>query len=397
VALTKRQIDSFTYDGRARDIRYDGKDGVPGFGVRINPGGSKTFILQYRLKGDRTKGVRPLYTIGKYGAWTLQQARQKARKLIVDIDNGIDPKRLSKTQGITLKEFAPVFLADMEARGKATVDEMRRRTEKRLLPALGRKFLTEITRGDVSRLHSQIGRSAKIEANRVVQLLKLLFSRAEKMGYIPEGTPNPCVGVDLFPEHSRTRYLDEEELQRLIAALKAEPAHIQSLLLLYLTTGLRKSELLGLEWPDVHLEHEEGAYLWVGNTKGGRPLRLALSPQAVSLFQEIPTRVYGRFVFPSPVRYNQPLKDFKRYWSRIRERADLPGVTIHDLRRTVGSRLAQAGVPIHHISEVLGHRDSAVTAIYARLSEDNQRAALDKVGSDLEELLGPLQANIVKQ
>ena len=150
MALTKRAIDGFTYDGRARDIRYDGPDGVPGFGVRINPGGSKTLLLQYRLEGDRTKGVRPLLTIGKFGTWTVQQARQKARQLLVDVQNGIDPKASTKTEGIMLEGFAPIFMDDMRTRGMRTAGEMERRIQKRLVPQLGKKDLVDITRADVS-------------------------------------------------------------------------------------------------------------------------------------------------------------------------------------------------------------------------------------------------------
>ena len=61
MALTKKRIDSFKWDGRSRDIRWDGKDGVPFFGVRCNPGGSKTFMVEYRLPGNRKK---TLYSIG---------------------------------------------------------------------------------------------------------------------------------------------------------------------------------------------------------------------------------------------------------------------------------------------------------------------------------------------
>ena len=299
---------------------------------------------------------------------------------------------------MTLKQFSEVFLADMQARSKATLPEMRRRIEKRLKPALGDKVMTDITRGDVSQLHSKIGRTAKVEANRCIQLLRTMYSRAEKLGYIEAGSLNPAKGIDLFPEQSRTRYLDEPELQRLLAALKDETVLIQSLILLYLCTGLRKSELLGLKWKDVYLDHSEGPFVDVSNTKSGRDLRLALSPQAVDLLKAIlPTdRSYSAYCFPSNVRVNKPLADFKRQWSRIRERAGLPDITVHDLRRTVGSRMAQSGVPIEHIAQVLNHRDPAITQVYARLSEDSQRAALEQAGADLEALLGPLRVQEIE-
>ena len=389
MALTKRQIDSFTYDGRSRDIRWDGADGVPWFGVRINPGGSKTFIVEYRLEGSRKKR---LYSIGKYGKWTLQQGRERAREILVGVDQGIDPTAPTKVEGTTLANFAPIFMDDMRTRGVRTHGEMSRRIHKRLLPALGKTPLAGIARSDVTKLHGSIGKQARIEANRVVQLLKTMIARAEMMGYLVEGHPNPCRGIDLFSEKSRTRYLDDREFLRLKEALRSEPIHIQALIRLYLLSGLRKLELLSLPWDAVHINHPEGDHVDISQTKNGRALRLALTPEMTAILMAIPTRMHSRWVFPSPVRTNQHLADFKRDWHRIRSKAELQDVTIHDLRRTTGSILAQAGVPLEHISQVLNHSNSEVTRIYARMHKDNQRDALEVASGVLDDVSGELSA-----
>ena len=391
MALTKRAIDSFTYDGRARDIRYDGPDGVPGFGVRINPGGSKTFLLQYRLEGDRTKGVRPLLTIGKFGTWTVQQARQKARQLLVDVQNGIDPKASTKTEGITLEGFAPIFMDDMRTRGMRTAGEMERRIQKRLVPQLGKKDLVDITRADVTKLHGAIGKTAKIEANRCIQLLKTMLARAEMMGYLPAGSVNPCKGIDRYKETSRTRYLDARELVALREALQDEPAWVRGLIRFYLVSGLRKMELLSLPWDAVKLNHPEGDYLDISMTKNGRDLRLALTAEMTAILQSIPSRMHSPWVFPSPVRPAHHLSDFKKVWQRVRSKAGLEDVNVHDLRRTTGSILAQAGVPLEHISQVLNHSNSEITRVYARLHKDNQRDALVVSSEVLDQVFGAIE------
>lgn len=410
MALTPTLIDKFVYeeDGAKPDYRWDtkyGKGGVKAFALRVYPSGYKSFVMAYRMDGDINPRWHTLGSCEQLKAqWEAEgepkartyvdYARDQAHRLLGRVRQGIHPKTSDNIKSsMTLTQFSEVFLADMQARNKATLSEMRRRIEKRLKPALGDRVLTDITRADVNQLHAKIGRTAKIESNRCIQLLRTMYSRAEKLGYIAAGSLNPAKGIDLFPEQSRSRYLDEAELQRLLTALKEETLLIQCLIMLYLCTGLRKSELLGLAWKDVYLDHPEGAHVDVSNTKNGRDLRLALSPQAVDLFKALQSQYQDKtpYCFPSEVRgFRKPLADFKRQWTRIRNSAGLPDVTVHDLRRTVGSRMAQSGVPLEHIAQVLNHRDPAITAVYARLSQDTQRDALIAAGRDLEELLGPL-------
>ena len=390
MALTKKKIDSFKWDGRSRDIRWDGKDGVPFFGVRCNPGGSKTFMVEYRLLGNRKKS---LYSIGGYGKWTLQQAREEARRILVGVDRGIDPKAPTKAKELTVKECAKVFLEDAQTRDVTTWRGMERRFEKRIIPALGRKILLDVSRADIARLHTSISnepRKPKVEANRIVQLLKSMFNRAERLGLVPEGHRNPCKGVELHRELSRVRYLSDIELKKLDAALRSEPIHVQCLIRLYLLLGVRKQELLSLAWDDVHLDSSEGPHIYIGNTKNGRPLTLFLAQTAADLFRAIPTQAMSRWVFTSPRRTGHHLKDFKNYWIRIRDRTEIKDCTVHDLRRTCGSVMAQSGVPLQHISEVLNQSSPEVTKIYARLSQNNQLEASEKAAEVIDKLFGEL-------
>jgi integrase len=387
MALTKREIDSFTHDGRSMDFRSDGIGGVPNFGVRVFPSGAKSFVLGYRLPHSRNQRW---LTVGKVGVFSIQQARKEAARILAEIGHGIDPKAPAKAEGITLEGFAPIFMGDMRTRGMRTTGEMERRINKHLVPSLGKKYLADIKRADIARLHSAIGKKAKVEANRVAQLIKTMLSRAEMLGYTEEGTPNPCRGLKLYKETSRARYLDDRELFRLREALAEEPVHIQALIRLLLFSGLRKSELLSLPWDAVKINHPEGDHIDVTQTKNGRPLRLALTGEMRETLMSIPTRVHSKWVFPSPVRTNHHINDFKRDWKRIRERAELGDVTVHDLRRTCGSLMAQGGVPIEAISQVLNHSNSDVTRIYARMSEDTQRSALEVASNKVAAVLGEL-------
>ncbi len=422
MAITPTNIDKFVYEeaNRRADYRWDtqhGKGGEAGFAVRVYASGHKSFVIAYRMEDD----ISPRwYTLGSCQAlkteWEaegepkapsyVEYARDKARQLQLGVSRGIDPKNPEELTLLTLEEYAPQFIDHMTLHGKATVGEMQRRITKHLIPKFGSKLLVDITKKEVTDLHSKIGKTAKVEANRVIQLLKTMYNTAEKLG-VDTPAKNPAKGIDPFKEESRPNYLKPGQLKKLLAALKEETTTIQCLILLYLCTGLRKRELLGLAWKDVHLDHPEGAHVDVSNTKNGRDLRLALSQQAVDLFRRLEDeRESGiDFCFPSsrtnsanPTAWtnihsrtlvNQPLADFKTQWARIRKSAGLPNTTIHDLRRTVGSRMAQSGVPVEHIMQVLNHRDAKVTEVYMRLSRDTQREALESAGRDLEELLGP--------
>ncbi len=83
------------------------------------------------------------------------------------------------------------------------------------------------------------------------------------------------------------------------------------------------------------------------------------------------------YVFPSPSDPEKPRGDIKRTWARVRERAGLEDVRVHDLRRTVGAWMASAGASELVIGEVLGHSDPAATRVYARITDESAREALE--------------------
>ncbi len=96
------------------------------------------------------------------------------------------------------------------------------------------------------------------------------------------------------------------------------------------------------------------------------------------LFSALPSRFQSEWVFPSDKRSNQPLVNANKAWSRIRNRAGLADVRIHDLRRTNGSWLAAQGASLPLIGRVLNHSNPTTTAIYARLDLEPIREALER-------------------
>jgi len=377
VGLTKAAIDAATYTGtnNARCVLWD--DEVPGFGCRIFPSGRKGFVLSYRAAG-RSR----LLTIGTNGVLTLDQARTVARSELAKVETeGADPvaAREQERQGETMRDLCAAYM-DRHGNAKKSGDEDQRRINAYVLPKWGSLKARAITRPDVETLHRTIGKRAPYEANRVLALLSKMFELARRWGFVPDGHGNPARDIDRFTEAKRDRWVTHDELPRLAQAINEEPnASARAALWLYLLTGARKTELLTAQWSDVDWTRAE---LRLPDTKAGRVHYIPLSPPAVALLRDLPQTEGNPYVLPGKLP-GAHLVNISKPWGRVRTAAGVADVRLHDLRRTVGSWLAQSGNSLHLIGRVLNHSNQSTTAVYARFGEDSVRAALDQHGARL--------------
>ena len=386
MALTKRDLDRLEYDpqGPTTQIVYDGSD-LPGFGVRVFPSGVKSFVVWYRTG----KGKKRLHTVGKYGPFTIQQARDLARKALLEAKTGADPleERREARRGDTVRDFASVYIERHAKKHKKSWRDDQRRLNTYVIPALGQRKLADVKRSDVARLHGNIGDTKPYEANRVLALLAVAFNKAAEWGYLPEEAPNPAVRVQRFREKSRDRWVKPNELPELLKAIEAEPnIYIRAAFKLYLLTGLRRSELLGLQWKDVDFTRKE---LRLEDTKAGRSHVVPLSAPAIEIFRSLPKQLGNPYVLPGQL-HGRPLVNVAKPWGRIRKAAGLEAVRLHDLRRTVGSWMAAGGASLPLIGKVLNHSNASTTQVYARLAEDAAREVLEKHGARIGPLLSVL-------
>jgi len=233
--------------------------------------------------------------------------------------------------------------------------------------------LSSIFRKDVAILHMETGENhGHYSANRLIALLRKMFNLAQIWG-IYEGE-NPATRIQMFPEKKRERFVHPDELPRLMEALKGEENfYIRAAFLVCLFTGARRGEVLGARWEDINLD--EGVWR-IPETKARRSHLLPLPGPVRELLRNLPVMADNPFVFPGR-RANSHLVCVSKAWSRIRTRAELPDVRIHDLRRTVGSWLAGSGASLPLIGKVLNHSQPSTTAIYARLNIEPVRVALE--------------------
>jgi len=391
--LTKRMIDAAAYRGQdnARDVRWD--DDPHGLGLRIYPSGRKSFVVAYR----NANGVKRMAALGDFGVMTLEDARRAARRMLVQVDDAkIDPlaeKRRQRLEGKT-GTVAALFRAYVEARRTDRHRPMKRPADvlwygdKYIFPTFGSRPWRDVRRSEVREWHASI-RSPYI-ANRALQALRAAFywrlwQEDDSAGNRrrESDTRNPCAGIDLRPERVRKVRLELAELPKLEAAINAETAdsYLRGLFRFILATGCRRTEALTLKWDDVQLE--EPATATFRDTKAAPEHIVALSAYAVAQLQALPRLSDNPYVFIGRVSGSH-LAAPNKAWERIRKRAGLEHLTIHDLRRTFGSWLGDAGFTSKQIGAALGHRSDITSRVYMQIGDQSKRAASDAVGHILE-------------
>ena len=376
--LTKRVLDAAQYEG-GTDYRWD--EVLPGFGARVYPSGKKSFVVSYRLHGRKK-----IMVLGKYGVLTLDQARKKARAALVSAADGADPSSARQALRVapTVADLADRYLEEHARPKKKTksVEEDERMLAQRILPAIGTLKVMAVDRNDIATLHARLHETPYL-ANRVLALLSKAFNLAETWGWRDPGS-NPCRHVDHYPERNRERHLSAEEISRLGEVLgeveqerSALPGAIAVVRLLLLT-GCRLREIMHLRWEDVDFER---SCLHLPDSKTGRRT-VHIGSAALDVLTHIEREKGNPWVIRG-ARRGQHLVNPTKPWHRIRERAGLSDVRLHDLRHTYASFGAGAGFSLLLIGKMLGHRNASTTQRYAHLAASPVRQAVEAVGSDI--------------
>jgi len=379
--ITKRAVDALKpgADG-AEAVLWDTE--VKGFGVRVQRGGSKSYIVHYRTGSGRRAPLRKL-TIGKHGApWTPEKARSEAKRLLGIVETGADPAadKIARKEAPTLGDLAERFLAEhAEAKRKAsTATEYRRLLDRIILPALGKRKVIEITRQDVGKLHHSL-RQAPYQANRVLAVLSKMFNLAEHWGLRPDGL-NPCRHVEKFGERKRERMLSSAELGRLGEALSAHAGspYTAAAVKLLVFTGARLNEVLSLRWDWIDFDRGEAR---LPDSKTGAKT-LHLPPPALSVLAELP-RLDGNPHVIVGHKTGAAMVNLEKPWRAIRATAGLDDVRLHDLRHAFASVAASSGMGLPIIGKILGHTQAATTHRYAHLASDPVKAAAAAVAGKI--------------
>ncbi|MBN8828205.1 MAG: tyrosine-type recombinase/integrase [Sphingobacteriia bacterium] len=357
-----------------RAYYYDSK--LNGLGIMIFPSGTKTFFVYKRVNGKPDK-----IKLGRFPDMSIEQARKAATSCLNDISQGIDPNKDKKKlrNEMLFSELFSKYLEEYAKKRKKSWHIDKGYYDNHL-EILYKKKISSILKQDIEKLHHLIKERAGLyAANRTISLIQTVYNKAIDWGY--EGL-NPALRIKKFKENARDRFLKPDEISSFFEAINNEPNDvIKAFFYISLFTGARKSNVLSMQWKDLHLDSDP--YWKIPETKNGEAHIVSLVPEAVDILKELKDNSDSKWVFPSPASKSGHLEEPKSAWKRILKRAGIEDLRIHDLRRTMASWQVRNGANSYIIGKTLGHKDKQATAVYARVSADTARESMEKAVKDM--------------
>lgn len=408
--ITKRTVDGLKPAAK-EFVHWDGE--LTGFGVRVRPTGSMSFVAVYRTGGRNTPLRR--VTIGTVGKIEADKAREEARVIIRQAELGHDraAEKAKARAEMTFAQLCDLYLAEgCDTKKPSTLVSDRGRIERHIKPLLGKKRVGEIERGDVERFMRDVanGKTAadvktgkfgraiveggKGTAARTVGLLGGIMSFAVSRQLRKD---NPVRGVKRYPDKKGETFLSASQLGDIGAALAeldaagAAPSAIAIIRLLALT-GARKSEIAALRWDEVDFER---SYLRLGDSKTGAKV-VPIGAPALEILAAVPQVAGSSFVFPAASGGGH-FQGTDKVWRRVRVAAGLPDLRLHDLRHSFASVGLARGDALPIIGAILGHADVKTTSRYAHLADDPVRKAADQISETISAAIkGTPSAQVVR-
>ncbi|QJB70713.1 tyrosine-type recombinase/integrase [Parasphingorhabdus halotolerans] len=375
-ALTDISIRALSNPKKGQTTYWDAS--MSGFGVRISQGGTKTFVVVHGVERRR-------FTIGRYPAITLKQARDKAKELQAGLTLGLIDKRPSPPY---LEALALYLEASSLKNRPGTVSEYRRMLTTHF--AFGRKRLNEITRADIQTKLNRL-KDTPSEQRHAFVAMKVFLNWAVREEYL---SSNPIISMQPpSRQRSRERVLQPEELAEIYKKACDCPWPYGPIVQLLALTGQRRGEIGGLRWSWI--DQDKRLISFPANfTKNRRLHVLPYGEQVAEVLKNLPEHVGSDFVFPGR---KSGASNFNS-WSKSKRAFDvtLKGVepyVLHDLRRTYSSTLAQLGTPIHVTEKLLNHVSGTISGVAAIYNRHSYLEEMREAVENFETYLG----NIITQ
>ena len=355
---------------------------TPGLGVRVRTSGFRGYVFHQRGQGNARR-----VSLGPVMLKSVGDARREC--LSIQLDESPIGAGNGAMSGSSVPLFRDYVAGPwMDGHGHRWKPSTRRTVESllrsRLLPVFGDLPLDRIAPADVDAWFERCTVVAPGNANRALALLRRIMEFAVTGGLI---ATNPARRTRMNPRPRLTRFLSAEEIVRLHDALDqcVDERHAwqrqADIVRLLLFTGCRKSEIKNLQWSEV-----DGDTLRLSDSKTGpRTVHLSVDARAVIDRQGGGN---GAFVFPSPVNPGRPYGENLVLWYKVRERAGLSDVRLHDLRHTHASQAVMKGIPLPVVARLLGHSHVRMTMRYAHVGDREVIEAAERIGEAISQALG---------
>lgn len=382
---------------------------IKGFGLRVWPSGSKTFIYQYRNAKGQTRKLK----LGTYPEISHLAARKAAERARGDVLNKIDPQAEKQAEREdwnsrksipSLREAIETYIHTRQLKPK-TLTEYEGFAERHINPRLGRFRIDEITEEDIARFVLKLSKTRKTTARRCLELITAVYNSKPIKKLVHE---NPAADVQKPRLKKRKVYLDPDEIHSLIEQLniiyeKGDRVRCNAVdvLLLQMLTGARRDEIRLLKYRDVDLNsdkivlHDHKTSTQVDDDDYER--EILLTEPVTEIFKRARARNYKNFgpvaddyIFASTNASGAVSTQYhSKVWRAALDAARAAGgikkddVRPHDLRHSYASLGLNRGLTLGEVGELLGHRDERTTQRYAHIYDDVKKAGAAKVLSSI--------------
>lgn len=324
--------------------------------------GQGAFFLRYKDSAKKTCHHR----IGHSADITLSEARKEARRLKAEIALGGDLKVDNCQVDLNFDDFfSKHYLAYVSPRKRSWQrDEELYRL--RVKPVFGKKPIAQITRKQIQQFHTDLLKEglAPATCDLHLKVIRHALNLGIEWGMLELNPANriPLFKVDNQIEH----YMSHDELERLLHVLRTgKNRPVCCIALFLLSTGARLNEALQAKRSQIDTENR----VWripATNSKSKRIRAVPLNDSALDVLKQLGTEG-GDFLFINP-KTKEPYTTIHKSWGRIKTKAGLPNLRIHDLRHQYASFLVNSGRTLYEVQQILGHSDPIVTMRYAHLS-----------------------------
>ncbi len=382
--FTNNRIENIQPPVRAKQVYYNDTE-ARGLEISVSKGGTKQYF--YRRK---VNGITLRLKLGYFPDIKLERARARVGELNAMVANGGNPfdQAQAARKELTLEGLFNEYLNKHATDKRQTADVMPKEFALRA-GKLKDKQVSAITPDHAATLHADLtSERGPYAANRTVQLIRAVYNFGLRTKII--SGDNPFTGITLNPEKPRERFLTDAEVAKIFKVIDELPgddgATVRAFVYIALFTGARKTNIFEMEWSQIDEEEETWT---IPETKNDTRQVVALGPTELAILDARKKALTAKaekeglepsnFVCPG-TGVSGHMVDIKKSWATVRKIAKIEDVTIHDLRRSLGSGMANSNINLALVKGVMNHKDLATTAKhYAFTGKEAQRAAKDVV------------------